>query len=60
MFGEKAVELLRELKRAREGSIPPYSEDTIRQVRGLLYAMAVYRSCKEFLHNKHSCDTHQY
>ncbi len=32
MFGEKAVELLRELKRSRDGSIPPYSEETIRQV----------------------------
>ena len=54
------MELLRELKRAREGSIPPYSEDTIRQVSGLLYAMSVYRSCKKLLHTKHSYDTHQY
>ena len=32
MFGEKALELLRELKRAREGTLPPYAEDTVRQV----------------------------
>lgn len=32
MFGEKALELLRELKRSREGTLPPYNEDTIRQV----------------------------
>ena len=32
MFGEKALELLRELKRSGEGSLPPYNEDAIRQV----------------------------
>ena len=32
MFGEKALELLRELKRAREGTLPPYNEDVIRRV----------------------------
>ncbi len=32
MFGEKVLELLRELKRAREGSLPPYNEDAIRQI----------------------------
>ena len=31
MFGEKALELLRELKRAREGSLPSYNEDVVRQ-----------------------------
>ena len=32
MFGEKALELLRELRRCREGTLPPYNEDTIRQI----------------------------
>ena len=32
MFGEKALELLRELKRSREGTLPPYNEDVIRQI----------------------------
>lgn len=32
MFGEKALELLRELKRSRDGTLPPYNEDAIRQV----------------------------
>lgn len=32
MFGEKALELLRELKRSREGTLPPYNEDAVRQV----------------------------
>ena len=32
MFGERALELLRELKRSRGGSLPPYNEDTVRQV----------------------------
>lgn len=32
MFGERALELLRELKRSRGGSLPQYSEDTVRQV----------------------------
>lgn len=32
MFGEKALELLRELKRCREGTLPPYGEDAVRQV----------------------------
>lgn len=32
MFGEKALELLRELKRSKEGTLPPYNEDGIRQV----------------------------
>lgn len=32
MFGEKALELLRELKRARPGTLPPFNEDLIRQV----------------------------
>ena len=32
LFGEKALELLRELKRAPDGQIPQYNEDIIRQV----------------------------
>jgi GINS complex subunit 1 len=32
MFGEKALELLKELKRARAGTLPPYNEDSIRQI----------------------------
>ncbi len=32
MYGEKALELLRELKRSRGGTLPPYNEDTVRQV----------------------------
>lgn len=32
MFGEKAVELVRELKRSEDGNLPSYSEDGIRQV----------------------------
>lgn len=32
MFGEKVLELLRELKRSREGTLPPYHEDVIRQI----------------------------
>ena len=32
MFGEKALELLRGLKRARPGTLPPFNEDLIRQV----------------------------
>ena len=32
MFGEKALELLKELKRCREGTLPPYGEDAVRQV----------------------------
>ena len=32
MFGEKALELISELKRARDGVLPPYNEDGIRQV----------------------------
>ena len=32
MFGEKVLELLRELKRSREGTLPPYNEDVIRQI----------------------------
>ena len=33
MFGEKALELVGELKRARPATIPPYNEDLTRQVR---------------------------
>lgn len=32
MFGEKVLELLRELKRTREGKLPPYNEDAVRQI----------------------------
>lgn len=32
MFGEKVLELVGELKRARPGTIPPYNEDLTRQV----------------------------
>lgn len=32
MFGEKALELVRELKRTQDGNLPPYNEDKIRQV----------------------------
>lgn len=32
MFGEKALELLRELKRSRGGTLPPYNQDAVRQV----------------------------
>ena len=32
MFGEKALELLMELRRSRDGTLPPYNEDGIRQV----------------------------
>lgn len=32
MFGEKALELVRELKRTQDGDLPPYNEDGIRQV----------------------------
>lgn len=32
MFGEKVLELLKELKRSREGNLPPYNEDVVRQV----------------------------
>ncbi len=32
MFGEKALELLRELRRTREGTLPPFKEDVIRQI----------------------------
>lgn len=32
MFGEKALELIKQLKRAGDGPLPPYDEDTIRQV----------------------------
>lgn len=32
MFGEKALELVRELKRTQDGNLPPYNEDGIRQV----------------------------
>lgn len=35
MFGEKALELISELKRARDGVLPPYNEDGIRQVGGM-------------------------
>ena len=31
-FGEKALELVRELKRTQDGNLPPYNEDGIRQV----------------------------
>ena len=32
MFGERSLELISSLKRAREGTLPPYNEDGIRQV----------------------------
>ena len=32
MFGEKVLDLVGELKRARPGTIPPYNEDLTRQV----------------------------
>lgn len=32
MFGEKALELVQELKRSRDNSLPPYNEDKVRQV----------------------------
>ena len=32
MFGEKALELVKELKRSGDGSLPPYNEDCVRQV----------------------------
>lgn len=32
MFGEKALELVRELKRTQDGNLPPYNEDGIRKV----------------------------
>ena len=32
MFGEKALELVKELKRSRDSSLPPYNEDCVRQV----------------------------
>lgn len=32
MFGEKALELVKELKRAGDGSLPPYNEDCLQQV----------------------------
>lgn len=32
MYGEKALELVRELKRTEESNLPPYNEDGIRQV----------------------------
>ncbi|CAI8043621.1 DNA replication complex GINS protein PSF1 [Geodia barretti] len=31
-LGEKALELVRELKRSQDGNLPPYNEDGIRQV----------------------------
>ncbi|XP_019636637.1 PREDICTED: DNA replication complex GINS protein PSF1-like [Branchiostoma belcheri] len=32
MYGEKAVELIRQLHRSPDGSMPPFNEDGIRQV----------------------------
>ena len=32
MFGEKALELVRELKRTEDGNLPPFNEDGIRKV----------------------------
>lgn len=32
MFGEKALELIKELKRSSDGGLPPYNEDCVRQV----------------------------
>lgn len=32
MYGEKALELIKELQRARSGTLPPYNEDLVRQV----------------------------
>ena len=32
MFGEKALELVKELKRSGDGSLPPYNEDGVRKV----------------------------
>ena len=32
MFGQKSTELLKELKRSKDGTLPPYNEDGVRQV----------------------------
>ncbi|XP_067030178.1 DNA replication complex GINS protein PSF1-like [Acropora muricata] len=32
MFGDKALELVKELKRSLDGTLPPYNEDLVRQV----------------------------
>jgi len=32
MFGDKALELVKELKRSMDGTLPPYNEDLVRQV----------------------------
>ncbi|XP_070578614.1 DNA replication complex GINS protein PSF1-like [Ptychodera flava] len=32
MFGEKALELIRELHRSNEGTLPPFNDDCLRQV----------------------------
>ncbi|XP_078001125.1 DNA replication complex GINS protein PSF1-like [Glandiceps talaboti] len=32
MFGEKALELIREIHRSSEGTLPPFNDDTLRQV----------------------------
>jgi len=32
MFGQRSTELLKELKRAKDGTLPPYNEDGVRQV----------------------------
>lgn len=68
MFGEKALELLRELKRSREGSFPPYNEDAVRQVieemnalfeQNQLEVKAAYEGKEEGLYSgiqlRHAC-----
>ena len=32
MFGERALELVQELKRTEDSNLPPYNEDGVRQV----------------------------
>ena len=32
MFGEKALELVKELKRSGDSSLPPYNEDGVRKI----------------------------
>lgn len=32
MFGQRSTELLKELKRSKDGTLPPYNEDGVRQV----------------------------
>lgn len=39
MFGEKALELIRDLHRNKEGALPGYNEDLIRQVLGEIHVL---------------------